>query len=68
MAKITEERKNCEVIVALVPSRTDSAWWHDHAMPATEIRFIRGRLHFEGVDHQPLSHNAPFPSVVLVYR
>lgn len=68
MRKISLERDRCEVIVALVPSRTDSAWWHDHAMPATEIRFIRGRLHFEGVDHTPAAHNAPFPSVVLVYR
>lgn len=67
MRKISLERDRCEVIVALVPSRTDSAWWHDHAMPADEIRFIRGRLRFEGVD-APAGHNAPFPSALLVYR
>lgn len=63
MAKITAERDRCEVIVALVPSRTDTAWWHDHAMTATEVRFIRGRLRFSGIDH-----DAPFPSAVLVFR
>lgn len=67
MRKITLERERCEVIVALVPCRTDSGWWHDHAMAADEIRFIRGRLRFEGVD-APAGHNAPFPSCVLVYR
>lgn len=67
MRKIVLERERCDVIVALVPARTDSAWWHDYAMQADEIRFIRGRLSFEGVD-APKGHNAPFPSVLLVYR
>lgn len=48
--------------VFLVPARTDTAWWHDYAMNATEIRFIRGRLSFNG------KGRAPFPSVILVYR
>lgn len=52
-----------DVAVFLVPSRTDTRWWHQHAMRATEIRFIRGRLTF-GDAKAP----APFPSVVLVYR
>jgi phage N-6-adenine-methyltransferase len=67
MRKISLERDRCEVIVALVPARTDTEWWHEHAMPADEVRFIRGRLSFEGVD-APKGHNAPFPSVILVYR
>lgn len=50
------------LIVALVPSRTDSAWWHDYVMPASEIRFLRGRLKFSGAEH-----NAPFPSTVVVW-
>ncbi|MBI3978672.1 MAG: adenine methyltransferase [Chloroflexi bacterium] len=68
LRKITASRESCEVIVGLLPCRTDSAWWHDHVMPADEIRFIRGRLHFEGVDHSPAAHNAPFPSCVVVWR
>jgi len=48
--------------VYLLPARTDTAWWHDHAMQADEIRFVRGRLRF-GDGKYP----APFPSVVLVY-
>jgi phage N-6-adenine-methyltransferase len=67
MRKISLERDRCEVIVALIPARTDTEWWHEHVMPASEIRFIRGRLSFEGVV-APKGHNAPFPSVIAVYR
>jgi hypothetical protein len=49
--------------VYLLPSRTDTKWWHEHAMKATEIRFLRGRLKFKGA-----TTGAPFPSVVLVFR
>lgn len=51
------------VVVALVPSRTDTAWWHDYAMRAGEIRFLRGRLTFEGAEN-----SAPFPSCLVIWR
>lgn len=49
-------------VVFLIASRTDTAWWHDYIMQADEIRFIRGRLHFD--ERGP----APFPSAVVVFR
>lgn len=51
------------VAVFLVPARTDTKWWHDYALKATEIRFIKGRLKFGDA-----TNAAPFPSVVLIYR
>jgi len=50
-------------VVMLIPSRTDTAWWHDYVMKASEIRFIRGRLKFGGA-----TINAPFPSAVIVFK
>lgn len=50
-------------VVCLVPSRTDTAWWHDYAAYAEEVRFIRGRLKFGGAKHE-----APFPSVIVIFR
>lgn len=50
-------------VVFLVPSRTDTKWWHDYCMEATEIRFIRGRLKF---DDQ--KNSAPFPSAIVIFR
>jgi len=57
-------RMNCEVCVMLLPSRTDTKWWHDLVMEyGTEIRFIRGRLRFRGA-----RSSAPFPSCVVIFR
>ena len=52
-----------KTVVFLLPSRTDTAWWHDYIMKATEIRFIRGRLRF---DDQKTP--APFPSAIAVFK
>jgi len=51
------------LVVCLIPSRTDTRWWHDHCMKASEIRFVKGRLCFgDG------TKRAPFPSAVVVFR
>tara|TARA_Y100000310_G_C20598894_1_gene771963 strand:+ start:179 stop:580 length:402 start_codon:yes stop_codon:yes gene_type:complete len=50
-------------VVFLLPSRTDTKWWHEFIMKADEIRFIKGRLKFS--NHK---NSAPFPSVVVVFR
>jgi len=63
MQKAWEESKQGALVVCLVPARTDTRWWHDYAMKAQEIRFIRGRLRFgDG------KGTAPFPSAVVIFR
>jgi site-specific DNA-methyltransferase (adenine-specific) len=52
-----------DIAIFLLPARTDTKWWHEYAMRAEEIRFLRGRLKFSGS-----KNSAPFPSVVLIYR
>lgn len=49
-------------VVVLVPSRTDTRWWHSWAVRA-EQHFIKGRLRFGDA-----KSSAPFPSVLLVFR
>lgn len=58
-----EEWKKGKTAVFLIPSRTDTRWWHDFVMKATEIRFIKGRIKFKGA-----KNSAPFPSCVVVFR
>ena len=42
---------NVKVGVALVHSRTDTKWWHSYVEPyADEIRFIKGRIPFIGIN------------------
>lgn len=53
---------DCELVVCLVPARTDTAWWHDYAAKG-EVRFIRGRLKFGTA-----KHSAPFPSALVIFR
>lgn len=48
-------------VVCLIPSRTDTAYWHDYVMKG-EVRFIRGRLNFGG--H---ANPAPFPSALVIF-
>lgn len=50
-------------VVCLLPARTDTRWWHLYAMKANEIRYLRGRVKFDGANH-----NAPFPCAVVVFR
>lgn len=62
IGKWLEKAREADVAVYLLPSRTDTRWFHDYAMKADEIRFLRGRLKFGGA-----SENAPFPNLILVY-
>lgn len=34
-------------LVMLIPSRTDTSYWHDYIFDKAQIKFIRGRLKFE---------------------
>lgn len=62
MQKAYGSAQDGATVVCLVPSRTDTKWWHKYAMKG-EIRFIRGRLKFGNA-----TENAPFPSCVIVFR
>jgi hypothetical protein len=62
LAKGYVESKKGKLIVFLIPSRTDTQWWHNYCMKAKEIRFIKGRLKFGGA-----KFNAPFPSALVIF-
>jgi phage N-6-adenine-methyltransferase len=63
------EAQRGATVVMLIPARTETAYWHDYVMRADEIRLVRGRLRFGGGGKRSAkSHNAPFPSAVVVFR
>ena len=67
IAKAHEEaRAGRATTVMLIPSRTDTAYWHEHVMFASLVRFLRGRVRFLR-DGEP-GDAAPFPSAVVVFR
>lgn len=52
---------NCTV-VALLPARTDTAWFHDYCT-RYQVRFFRGRINFVGG-----KHGATFPSMLVIFN
>jgi site-specific DNA-methyltransferase (adenine-specific) len=58
-----EESLKKKLVVFLIPSRTDTQWWHNYIMKADEIRFIKGRLKFKGA-----KNSAPFPSCIAIFK
>lgn len=63
LQKAYNESLKGAVVVCLIPSRTDTKYWHDYCMKAAEIRFIKGRLKFGGS-----TKPAPFPSAIIVFN
>lgn len=62
MRKAYESSRMGATVVLLVPSRTDTGWWHDYAQKG-RIRFLRGRLRFGGAKNA-----APFPNALVIFR
>lgn len=52
-----------ELVVMLIPARTDTRWFHEFIYNKAEIRFLRGRLKFGNS-----KNSAPFPSMVVIFR
>ena len=62
MKKAYKSSRQGATVVSLIPSRTDTIWWHDYATKG-EIWFLKGRLKFGGSQT-----SAPFPSAVVIFR
>src|SRR6185369_2862480 len=55
-----------EIVVCLVPARTDTKWFHEYCYgiaQGPEIKFLKGRLKFGDS-----KNSAPFPSMLVIYR
>lgn len=61
--KAYESKNNCSCIVMLLPSRTDTKWFHEYILNKAEIRFLKGRLKFGNS-----KNSAPFPSIIVVFK
>lgn len=52
-------------VACLVFTRTDTAWWRDYVMKASEVRFVAGRLTFE---KPGATSNSPMPNVLVIFK
>ena len=53
-------------VVALIPARTDTAWFHDYVYHIADVTFLRGRVKYE-LGGEPVGASAPFPSMICVW-
>ena len=58
-----EGTKDNTLVVLLIPSRTDTKYFHNFIYNRTEIRFVKGRLRFG-----KQTNSAPFPSMIVIFR
>ena len=64
MAKARREVElgHAKTVVALLPARPDTGYWHEHIAGRAVVYFLRGRLRFgDG------GNSAPFPSALAVW-
>lgn len=69
-----ESLKPNTVVVCLLPSRTDTKWFHEYCLDA-EVRFIKGRLRFINRTFPSWREDgnfkispACFPSCIVIFR
>jgi phage N-6-adenine-methyltransferase len=64
------------LVVALVASRTDTKWWHNHVWDlktnnwrvGVRGEFLKGRLKFtDPEDDSDKGNSAPFPSAIIIF-
>lgn len=58
-----ETRTDNTLVVLLIPSRTDTRYFHNYIYQRSEIRFVKGRLKFG-----ESKNSAPFPSMIVIFR
>ena len=51
------------IIIALLPARTDTRWFHNYIYKKTEILFIKNRLQYQIAGKG--DRDAPFPSMIV---
>ena len=68
--KAYEESRKGVTVVCLLPSRTDTRYFHNYIWdkeshqpkPGVKIRFLKGRLKFGNA-----TNSAPFPSMIVIF-
>lgn len=62
--KAFEESEHC-LVVALLPARTDTKWFHKYIynQQGVSVVFLKGRLRFKGAEA-----SAPFPSMIVTFN
>lgn len=61
--KAYNESQKGNIIVCLLPVRSDTKWWHFYCMKSFEIRLLTRRLTFSKYNNK-----APFPCAIVIFK
>ena len=64
--KSYNEAKKGAKVVMIIPSRTDTKWFHDFIYNKAEIRFLKGRIRF--LQNKKELNAAPFPTMLIIFN
>jgi len=69
--KAFEEFKKGKTCVLLIPSATGTMQFHDLILPNAEIRFLRGRIAFEGINSKgeyTTKNKGKHDSMIVIFK
>lgn len=66
--KAHDESQNGGMICMIIPSKTNTKWWHRYVMKAKEVRFIESRPVFEREGYEGNKHGLPFPLSIIIFE
>ena len=66
VAKASQEYRGGAIIVALLPARTDTKWFHEYINKQARVIFLKGRVKFEL--NGEVQQTAPFPSMIVIWE
>lgn len=58
--------RRARIVVALLPVRTDTKWFHEAVLPLAKLQFIKGRIKWIGWKGTPIP-NPKDPSMLAIY-
>ena len=59
---VLKAQQHHDLVVMLLPARTDTKWFHELVLPYADVQFIKGRLKFGNSKTA-----APLPSMIVTY-
>lgn len=65
-ARLEAKQPGCTVL-ALLPARTGTQWWHQSVPYADLCVFVKGRLRFHLPGGEPAPYSAGFPSALVLW-
>ena len=62
-----ESQKENTFVVMIIPSRTDTKYWHEYIMKARAVLFCKGRVNFLK-NGEKTKNSSTFPLVVVIFK